>query len=51
MKTLSTRWYRVAAALSLCLLTVASQVHTGHGTSGLWEELDHGAESPQAWPS
>ena len=41
MKTSSTRWYRVAAALLLCLLAGASQAHTGHGTSGLWEGLAH----------
>ncbi len=41
MNTSSTRWYRVTAALSLCLLAGASQAHTGHGTSGLWEGLAH----------
>jgi urease accessory protein len=41
VKTSSTRWYRLAAALSLCLLAGTSQAHTGHGTSGLWEGLAH----------
>jgi urease accessory protein len=41
VNTSSTRLYRVAAALSLCLLAGASQAHTGHGTSGLWEGLAH----------
>ena len=41
MKTLSSRWYQVAAALSLGLIAGASQAHTGLGTSGLSEGLAH----------
>ena len=34
-------WNRIPAALMLALATSASQAHTGHGTSGLFEGLVH----------
>ncbi len=41
MKTSSVRWHHLVMAVLLGSLAGASQAHTGHGTSGLWEGLAH----------